>query len=72
MLAARASNAVFVLVFGGRYRIDAGQPAIKIDISTPARTERAQTLVLRLAANDAGSGLILRIHASPIGLSEGG
>src|ERR1700719_2117479 len=69
-LAAGATIAVFVFVFvcvfRGRYRIDAGQPAVEIDVRAPPRAERTETLDLRLAADGAGCGMLRQRHRPPL------
>jgi len=42
---------VLFLVFRDRYGIDAGQPAVQIDVGTAARAERPRRLHGGLAAN---------------------
>ena len=62
-----APIAVFVVILDGRHRIDAGEPAVQVDIGAAFGTKRAKSLDLRLTADGAMSWLINRRHGTNVG-----
>jgi hypothetical protein len=55
IVAAIVAPLVLFFILGHRYDVDAGEPAMKIDISATLGTERTQQDVGRLAANRANA-----------------
>jgi hypothetical protein len=53
VLAAFVARLVFLLVRRHRHRIDAGEPAVEVDVAAAPRAERAQLRVGGFAANRA-------------------
>jgi hypothetical protein len=58
--------AVFVVILDDRHRIDAGEPAVQVDIGAAFGTKRAKSLDLRLTADGARSRLIDRGHGTNV------
>jgi len=63
---------VLLLVFGHRHHVDAGEPAVEIDVGATARAERAERLGNRLVANRAGGAPRGIGHATNMGRAPRG
>src|SRR5579863_2104242 len=69
--AALLAPLVLLLVFRHRHRIDAGEPAVEIDVGAAARAERTKRLGNRLAADRTESAARGIRHADKYGTHAG-